>query len=475
LYEFDEFPDIPDDPEAPQQASPKVEKKNGAVEESEKKKQARRYLQTIEAAIEGQHGDDATYRVACLLVKDFALSDADALELLEEFNQKCQPPWDRRELEQKLSNARKYGAHMEGEKIRSESSGPRKNGHAEGRTESSFVPPTHWKRLDVATLRDWDCAPLRWTVQELIAEGNFVIVAAETQTGKTLLGLFLSHSILHKGKLFGRLEITPVEKILYFGLEDPERRFKARLLDMQGAFTEPLVPGRFIVEIAPDFSLTDERMFLYLEQEIVRDGFKLIFLDTYQKATPGLSSFDDEKQALILHKLANLTRKLGVTMIVLDHVRKRQSGNKRGELVLDDIKGTGAKPQNADCIILVERTPDRKQVKLQSFSKDCDVNVRFLLNVSPKGSSEPKFNYAADLAELGADSKARGEANRQKVRDCFKDAEKLSRADVIDRTKLGKSACYAHLNALVAGGEFKSEGKGKNCKYWRIRPIESSG
>ena len=59
-------------------------------------------------------------------------------------------------------------------------------------------------------------------------------------------------------------------------------------------------------------------MVQYLEQLIFTHGFSVVFLDTYQKATPGLTSYDDEKQSVILQRLANMTRRLGVTIIVLD-------------------------------------------------------------------------------------------------------------------------------------------------------------
>src|SRR5262249_17390626 len=163
------------------------------------------------------------------------------------------------------------------------------------------------------------------------------------------------------------------------------------------------------------FSSTDEPLVQDLETLIGSRSFSVVFLDTYQKARPGLSSFDDTQQAVILHRLANLTRKLGVTIIVIDHVRKRANGTKRNELYLDDIKGTGGKPQNADCIILLERTPDRKQIKLQSFSKDSDVNVRILLNVSAKGSGEPKFKFAGDLEAFGVNSKERAGQRRDEA------------------------------------------------------------
>src|SRR5215469_9111779 len=143
LFEFDD-PSMPKDVEEAPAKQPKIAKNgNGAVSDGEKKKQARRYIRTVDPAIEGQHGDDATYRVACLLVNDFDLPDADALELLSEFNERCKPNWDHRELEEKLSNARKYhdsGKYAQGGKVRSDSSSNGKNGHAESRTEPRNEP-----------------------------------------------------------------------------------------------------------------------------------------------------------------------------------------------------------------------------------------------------------------------------------------------------------------------------------------------
>lgn len=71
---------------------------------------ARQYLSTIEPAVSGQHGQDATYRAACILVIDFDLSVDDAMPLMQEFNQRCQPPWDDDGLERKLLEADKSTA-----------------------------------------------------------------------------------------------------------------------------------------------------------------------------------------------------------------------------------------------------------------------------------------------------------------------------------------------------------------------------
>jgi hypothetical protein len=457
---------------------------------------ASKYLAAVPPAIEGSGGDHHTYVTCCKLVRDFGLTDAEALELLRDWNSRCEPPWNEQELQEKIRNAQRYGENPIGwklddplkgngngkteerhivdeerEAIRAEGApiGSVANNEPSSRPEA-FQAPAHWKWLDVSELPDWDCLPLRWNIQDLIAQGNFVIVAAETQTGKTLLGLFLSQSMLHPGQLFGRLEVTPVDKILYLGLEDPDRRFKDRLHDI-----EPLFPkiegGRFIVHIAPGFNLNDPKMVDYLESLVTTHAFKAVFLDTYQKATPGLSSFGDEEQSAILHRLCNLTRKYDVTLIVMDHVRKRDGQQKkRNVLTIDDIKGTGGKAQNADCVILMERTPDRKQVRFQSFSKDSDQPVRIVLDVSPKGSSEPKFKYAGDLDQLATDAKTRANANAGKVLNVFvsEPDTQLSTSTVAERTGFSDATARRHLASLVKTGKLDCFGGGKNKRYWLI-------
>ncbi|HKC40884.1 MAG TPA: DNA-primase RepB domain-containing protein [Gemmatimonadales bacterium] len=70
---------------------------------------ARRYLAALPPAVTGQHGDSATFRACCRLVRGFCLTDADALALITEWNTRCAPPWTERELADKIRRARRYG------------------------------------------------------------------------------------------------------------------------------------------------------------------------------------------------------------------------------------------------------------------------------------------------------------------------------------------------------------------------------
>ena len=68
---------------------------------------ASRYVATLPEAISGSGGHHALFRVACVLVNGFDLSDTEAWSILVEYNSRCLPPWSDRELRHKLSEARK--------------------------------------------------------------------------------------------------------------------------------------------------------------------------------------------------------------------------------------------------------------------------------------------------------------------------------------------------------------------------------
>jgi len=62
---------------------------------------ARAYISKMDAAIEGSGGDAQTFIVACKLV-EFGLSFDEALRVISEYNQRCQPKWEDKALARKL-------------------------------------------------------------------------------------------------------------------------------------------------------------------------------------------------------------------------------------------------------------------------------------------------------------------------------------------------------------------------------------
>ena len=103
---------------------------------------ARAYVAKIAGAVEGNHGDCQTLAVANVLVWDFALSPAEALVILREFNSRCSPPWTEAELLRKLESAEKQ-PHSK----------PRGNLLGEG-WQSAWRAPVHRKRPAPTALID---------------------------------------------------------------------------------------------------------------------------------------------------------------------------------------------------------------------------------------------------------------------------------------------------------------------------------
>lgn len=73
-------------------------------------KRAAAYLQRIPAAIAGNHGHNATFRAAAILCR-FGLSEDEAMPILFDYNQRCDPPWSEKDLVRKYREARKQ-AHL---------------------------------------------------------------------------------------------------------------------------------------------------------------------------------------------------------------------------------------------------------------------------------------------------------------------------------------------------------------------------
>ena len=101
-----DFPDVPRPSREPR-ATAHERRVAGAL--NDRVNRARRFLESVEPAIAGKHGDLRTFRICCRVVRGFDLSDDEAISVLQAWNARCDPPWPERELLEKVQNARRYG------------------------------------------------------------------------------------------------------------------------------------------------------------------------------------------------------------------------------------------------------------------------------------------------------------------------------------------------------------------------------
>ncbi len=103
-------------------APPKVERTSfqapspemlSRIETSTRYKIAKSLLLAYPPAVQNQQGDQRTFQAACI-GNDCGLTPEEFWPLLREYNQRCRPPWDEKDLQKKLENAYKYSTLPQG-------------------------------------------------------------------------------------------------------------------------------------------------------------------------------------------------------------------------------------------------------------------------------------------------------------------------------------------------------------------------
>ncbi|MDB5442318.1 MAG: hypothetical protein JWP73_694, partial [Phenylobacterium sp.] len=76
-------------------------------------RRAATYLKSRPPAVEGQGGDARTFQTIAA-IHDFGISEAEAPDVLSDWNERCDPPWEPDELAIKIGNAYRYAQNEPG-------------------------------------------------------------------------------------------------------------------------------------------------------------------------------------------------------------------------------------------------------------------------------------------------------------------------------------------------------------------------
>ena len=99
-------------------------------------------------------------------------------------------------------------------------------------------------------------------------------------------------------------------------------------------------------------------------------------------------------------------------------------------------------------------------------NKDSDERPLFFVDVSPKGSDEPKFKYAGDVTRMAGDMKAIGDANREKVLHALSELTGWrSPKEMKLKTGMSESTVNKHLKVLFETGKAERRGNSRNIQY----------
>ena len=162
---------------------------------------AQEWLSSHAGAVEGQGGDLYTYQTACRL-RDFGVSEQQAVELLVSWNTTCSPPWDVSDIRQKAHNAYRYSQEAEPGKL------------SVTAEDFPIVPNLSTIVPNLGTVGDTSTAPVAKTrvlrlvefansesrshgylVKGLLQRGSYAEIYGAPGEGKTFVALDLAYAV----------------------------------------------------------------------------------------------------------------------------------------------------------------------------------------------------------------------------------------------------------------------------------------
>lgn len=171
----------------------------------------------------------------------------------------------------------------------------------------------------------------------------------------------------------------------------------------------------------------------------------------------------------MVSKLERINRELNLTILCVDHTRKPQGQNthrSKQEPNPFDLKGSVAKYGAADFMLCLSRTEQPGRLQFYAENKDTDERPHFFIDISPRDSGKPKFQWAGDIEKFANDMKVLGDENRKKVLTALAD-NYLSTADVAKRAGLQESTTRKHLAALLESDEVDRSGQARASRWFR--------
>ena len=335
---------------------------------------ARKYVAKMEAAVSGEGGHNKTFAVACALIKGFELTTRDALDVLQEYNQRCDPAWTEHELQHKIDSATRASG----------STGYLRNAKPE-RWDSIRVPqhvepkrkpeqePKELPPIKIKTLRDCATEAIEAAQQESaglidigfpelnaalgggIAQGEFVIVAARPSQGKSAMALQMIHRMTSNGIgcAFMSEEMNSRsigQRTMQFAQSIPVEDWKGkddvlkRNMDLHFARRAEC----YVIES----SRTVDRVCDQVRKLTNENGVKVVAIDYVQLLTNTKASRYEIVTATSV-ALRQCCTETGVTMIVLAQMSRAFDTREGGSPKFSDLKESGQLEQDSDVLMFL--------------------------------------------------------------------------------------------------------------------------
>ena len=260
-----------------------------------------------------------------------------------------------------------------------------------------------------------------------VTPGMFLIIGADSSTGKTALALQFAVHIAKTGKRVGFFSLeTPQEplqnrlmaEIQLAGIPVPSSQHK-KLTDQD--FTRAAEIGMLSQDI-PLRVIRKATTLTQIRARTMQRQFQVIFVDYLQLIDlPGKDRYETVTQiSMGMHRMA---QELGVTVIGLSQITQGEKG-KKAKLTVDDLRESRQLKQDADIVLLMSRSGEKNdppEARILEIAKNKDGRrAKIRLNFDPQHMTFSPLLTMDDIRSDGrlvrqqADMKRKSEDRKSK-------------------------------------------------------------
>ena len=213
-----------------------------------------------------------------------------------------------------------------------------------------------------ANIYDKEFPPIKWIVPGILAEG-FALLGGRPKRGKSWFALALSLAVANGGHALGKVKVDPGE-VLYFALEDNQRRIQSRLHKLMSDDTPKPKNVHFVTDV-PRFPKNQDKEFRIWFLESLNNWLeehpetRLIVIDTISHPSitpPKAKGADVSGQD---YEIAAWFQKISfskdICILGLRHTRKSSSGDP-----IDDFAGSTGITAAIDTGLVISSSEESK-------------------------------------------------------------------------------------------------------------------
>lgn len=312
---------------------------------------AKAIIKKAEPAHEGNRGDETTYKLAARVTR-LGISQDLCFDLMRDWNDRCEPPWDDADLERIIGNAWRYGQEPVGV-----------DNPLAGMVPVPKMPNPFGARCTNLGLDDAEEAaipPRPWLVPGLLLRRQSTLLIAPGGSGKSTFSLNVAAAVaLGDGRLIG-MEISEGTRVLIVNAEDDideqNRRTQAMLrhfklspstlrsrvvtYDVRSGGYRPFIAAVRDAQKQPAEGPDVGNLI-----EFARDGgFGLIVVDPLVK-THRLNENDNGEMDFLAGVYSRIAEETGAAVLLLHHTKKPSQASADG-FEGDANSGRGASALN---------------------------------------------------------------------------------------------------------------------------------